>query len=257
MSSVLSEYPETLPAPMVGVVNLTERRNISAIGKIRNTRNVQRDRHGTRTVAFTFTPSQAAIFREWWVEWEQRGGGWFAANWPLPWQRGSNVFRFMDPPSWQLIGGGINGEGYWSVRATVEIRGRGMLPTVEVMYLTSTPYPAYAVDEFGVSPTRIGKIKSVEQIDGVSLNINISAASAGGTFTSSITIPAESMQVSCNISNASATGTIFDSVSVPPEALNIGVAISNASAATSLIVYNRYAAEGVSIQPGISSITAG
>lgn len=168
MSSVLSEYPETLPAPMVGVVTLTERRKISTIGKIRNTRNVQRDRHGTRTVSFVYTPAQAAIFREWWKEWEQLGGGWFAANWPLPWQRGSNVFRFIDPPDWQLIGGGLDGRGYYSVRATVEIRGRGMLPTVEVLYLTSTPYPVVSTDalqtrglNFKDSPTIQGYLEAV------------------------------------------------------------------------------------------------
>ena len=141
MSSVLVEYPEGLPAPSTGEVRPTERRTISAVGQVKNFRAKQRDRHGTRSYAFTFTPTQAAIFREWWAEWLQRGGGWFAANWPLPWSRGPNVFRFVDPPQWQLIGGQINGHGYWRVSGICEIRGRGMLPTVEVMYLTSKPYP--------------------------------------------------------------------------------------------------------------------
>lgn len=150
MSSVLVEYPEGLPAPTTGEVRPTERRTVSSVGQMRNTRAIQRDRHGTRTVAFTFTPEQAAIFREWWVEWLQLGGGWFAANWPLPWSRGPNVFRFTDPPQWQLIGGRLDGQGYWQVRATCEIRGRGMLPTAEVMYLTSTPYPIVSIDSIFV-----------------------------------------------------------------------------------------------------------
>jgi len=185
MSSVLSEYPETLPAPMVGVVTPTERRKISTIGTIKNTRNVQRDRHGTRTVAFVFTPPQAAVFREWWVEWEQLGGGWFAANWPLPWQRGSNVFRFIDPPAWQLVGGGLDGQGYWSVRATVEIRGRGMLPTVEVLYLTSTPYPVIFSDQLDAGPVYGISIDSREPptanfgID----NLNLGSANVSRIFT--------------------------------------------------------------------------
>lgn len=150
MSSVLSEYPETLPAPMVGVVTPTERRKVGSIGGVQSFRTVQRDRHGTRTYAFTFTKEQAAIFREWWVEWEQHGGGWFAANWPLPWSRGPNVFRFKNPPEWSLIGGGIDGQGYWRVSGSVEIRGRGMLPTVEVMYLTSTPYPVISIENMEI-----------------------------------------------------------------------------------------------------------
>lgn len=150
MSSVLVEYPEGLPAPTVGEVKPTERRAVSSVGQMRNFRSIQRDRHGTRTVAFTFTPEQAAIFREWWVEWLQLGGGWFAANWPLPWSRGPNVFRFKDPPQWSLIGGRLDGQGYWQVKANCEIRGRGMLPTAEVMYLTSTPYPVFFNDAIGL-----------------------------------------------------------------------------------------------------------
>ena len=146
MSSVLVEYPEGLPAPTVGEVRASERRAVSTVGQLRNVRTLQRDRHGTRSVAFTFTPAQAAIFREWWVEWLQLGGGWFAANWALPWGRGPHVFRFTDPPQWQLIGGRLDGQGYWQVRAMCEIRGRGMLPTVEVMYLTSTLYPMTTLD---------------------------------------------------------------------------------------------------------------
>ena len=141
MSSVVVEYPEGLPAPTTGSVTITERRKGSTIGGRKNFRTFQRDRHGQRTIAFTFTPMQAAIFREWWAEWLQCGGGWFAAEWPLPWTRGPSVFRFQDPPQWALIGGTPTGQGYWRVTATVEIRGRGMLPEMEVMYLTSTPYP--------------------------------------------------------------------------------------------------------------------
>lgn len=151
MSSVLSEYPETLPAPMVGVVTPTERRKVGSIGGVQSFRTVQRDRHGARTYAFTFTKEQAAIFRDWWAEWEQRGGGWFAANWPLPWSRGPNVFRFKNPPEWSLIGGGIDGQGYWRASGSLEIRGRGMLPTVDVMYLTSTPYPLTPLEMASIS----------------------------------------------------------------------------------------------------------
>jgi hypothetical protein len=157
MSSVLSEYPETLPAPMVGVVVPTERRKISSLHGLQNFRTVQRDRHGTRTYAFTYTREQAAIFREWWAEWEQLGGGWFAANWPLPWSRGPNVFRFKGTPAWSMIGGGNNGQGYWRVSGTVEIRGRGMLPTVEVLYLTSTTYPLFSKDDISTKTHAIAR----------------------------------------------------------------------------------------------------
>lgn len=187
MSSVLSEYPETLPAPMVGVVTPTERRKVGSIAGVQSFRTVQRDRHGTRTYAFTFTKEQAAIFREWWVEWEQRGGGWFAANWPLPWSRGPNVFRFKNPPEWALIGGGIDGQGYWHVSGLLEIRGRGMLPTVEVIYLTSTPYPVIFSDQLDIGPVYGISIDIREPptanfgIDNLNLgNANVSRIFTGG-----------------------------------------------------------------------------
>lgn len=136
-------YPDTLPHPEVGQFTPRERRAINR----EFMRPISRDRAGTRSVAFTFTPVQAREFREWYQEWVTMGGGMFAAPWPMPWGRGPHVFRFVEPPTWQLIGGGIDGQGYWRVTADVELRGRGELPELEVFTVTSKPYPVDLSDE--------------------------------------------------------------------------------------------------------------
>lgn len=245
MSSVLSEYPETLPAPMVGVVVPTERRKISSLHGVQNFRTVQRDRHGTRTYAFTYTREQAAIFREWWAEWEQLGGGWFAANWPLPWSRGPNVFRFKGPPSWSMIPGGNKGQGYWRVSGTVEIRGRGMLPTVEVMYLTSTLYPVFFEDSLDLPIYLSASARnSLYQIDpdsielaitaqfgtrnlqkeyafSESINISVAADITARIPQSSVVIPTEGL--SLGISAAISAKTVIITHIVPPESLSLDI----------------------------------
>ena len=140
-------YPDTLPHPEVGQFTPRERRAINR----EFMRPISRDRAGTRSVAFTFTPVQAREFREWYQEWVTMGGGMFAAPWPMPWGRGPHVFRFVEPPTWQLIGGGIDGQGYWRVTADVELRGRGEMPTLEVFTVTSQTYPVEMEDEVAMA----------------------------------------------------------------------------------------------------------
>lgn len=245
MSSVLSEYPETLPAPMVGVVTPTERRKVGSIGGVQSFRTVQRDRHGSRTYAFTFTKEQAAIFREWWVEWEQRGGGWFAANWPLPWSRGPNVFRFKNPPEWSLIGGGIDGQGYWRVSGSVEIRGRGMLPTVEVMYLTSTPYPIVSEDSIDIGSIAESRLGIPLQIDSADLNSDASIIIRDiyrqTSFSDAVSIDS-SIQISARIP--------LNSISAGTEGISINSEIQINS--RSLVIVHAIAPEAISIDSGVN-----
>lgn len=246
MSSVLSEYPEGLPAPSTGEVRPTERRKISGVGQIKNFRTVQRDRHGTRSYTFTFTPEQAAIFREWWVEWQQRGGGWFAANWVLPWGRGPHVFRFVDPPKWALIGGTITGQGYWRVSGQVEIRGRGMLPTVEVMYLTSTPYPLYSLDIVDAAVSADNKAReSMHVMAPDSLGNWVSAEFTARNLHRELTY-AESLQIGI-VANITAR-TPFNKIDIPPETLDI--AISANIIARVVIITHVIKPEAVSISIG-------
>lgn len=142
-------YPDTLPHPEVGQFTPRERRAINR----EFMRPISRDRAGIRSVAFTFTPAQAREFREWYQEWVTMGGGMFAALWPMPWGRGPHVFRFVEPPQWQLIGGGIDGQGYWRVTADVELRGRGEMPELEVFVITSKPYPYFFADAVRGAPS--------------------------------------------------------------------------------------------------------
>ena len=137
-------YPDTLPHPQVGQFTPRERRAINR----EVMRPISRDRAGVRSVAFIFTPDQASEFRRWYEEWLSMGGGFFAAPWPMPWGRGPHVFRFVEPPSWQLVGGALNGQGYWRVTADVELRGRGEMPELEVLVITSKLYP---IETMGVA----------------------------------------------------------------------------------------------------------
>jgi len=255
MSSVLSEYPESLPAPMVGVVSPTERRKVGSIGGVQSFRTVQRDRHGTRTYAFTFTKEQAAIFREWWVEWEQRGGGWFAANWPLPWSRGPNVFRFKATPEWTLIGGGIDGQGYWRVNGSLEIRGRGMLPTVEVMYLTSTPYPIEFRDGLQAQAIKAKLDPSYNgEKDGLGTSLEVSSAYARNVI-QTFSIPAEGVETNVEVLEASSR-RIIQTYSIPHEGVLTSLAVFSASAKNVVITYRNYKPEGVLTSLAVLSASA-
>lgn len=256
MSSVLSEYPGTLPAPMVGVATPTERRKVGSIGGVQSFRTVQRDRHGTRTYAFTFTKEQAAIFRDWWAEWEQRGGGWFAANWPLPWSRGPNVFRFKNPPEWSMIGGGIDGQGYWRVSGSVEIRGRGMLPTVEVMYLTSTPYPIVSIDSIGVNANRVWESPSIQDyMDGMSFSAGIISIDARDIY-QQYSMQPEALSLSASILSIYSETTSYRTYSIKPEGLSVSSGVLEITASEVLIVYRNNRPEGISLAANITSIAS-
>lgn len=258
MSSVLSEYPETLPAPMVGVVTPTERRKVGSIGGVQSFRTVQRDRHGTRTYAFIFTKEQAAIFRDWWAEWEQRGGGWFAANWPLPWSRGPNVFRFKNPPEWSLIGGGIDGQGYWRVSGSVEIRGRGMLPTVEVMYLTSTPYPIVSIDALYARGQDVVPQPSYGGIiDYLSLQASITGGRASNGYVNYLNYIPDNLSLSASVLSGAANQTIYSNYQYQPtENVTIFGKVLGGSATLAVITYRNYPVENLKISAEILNITA-
>lgn len=243
MSSVLVEYPEGLPAPSVGEVKPTERRTISSVGQIRNTRTIQRDRHGTRTVAFTFTPAQAAIFREWWVEWLQLGGGWFSANWPLPWSRGPNVFRFTDPPQWNLIGGRLDGQGYWQVKGTCEIRGRGMLPTAEVMYLTSTPYPIEVIEGMGLAAGNVRELPTLGYVEAFGLGASVITATAWNGF-QKINLKPEGFDLYARVISASSIETIYSKITLKPEGFELSAKVISANSYIGLVTYGNYPKEG-------------
>lgn len=256
MSSVLSEYPETLPAPMVGVVTPTERRKVGSIGGVQSFRTVQRDRNGSRTYAFTFTKEQSAIFREWWSEWEQRGGGWFAANWPLPWSRGPNVFRFKSAPEWTLIGGGIDGKGYWRVSGSVEIRGRGMLPTVEVLYLTSTPYPIISTDGIGVNGVDINDSPSIQgYIEAIGFDSYISSMDARDIYQHYEMGP-EGLGVNGSITSVYSEATSFRILEIAPESVSLSGSITGISARVALITYSNYIPEAITVPSSILSISS-
>lgn len=155
------KYPDTLPAPLSGKITPTDRRLISEVPGRPNFRTFQRDHHGTLDVSFIYTPRETEVFRFWWANWLARGAGFFAADWPLLHSRKDNVFRFTKPPAYELMGGALNGQGYYRVSAVVEIRGRGMLPTLELHSVSSRPYPVEELDVMDVGTPELFRLPPV------------------------------------------------------------------------------------------------
>jgi hypothetical protein len=125
-------YPDSLPCPRSATLQWTERRALSDLPGVRQSRVVSRDRHGMQALEFILQSEQQVAD---WVEWGNMmlgdWGHWFAAEWPQP-QGGIGVRRFVGTPSYPaylpLVG--------WRVQADVEMRGRGELPMIVVSNCT-------------------------------------------------------------------------------------------------------------------------
>ena len=231
MTSAVVEYPESLPAPMGGKITPAERRLISSVAGRPNYRSAQRDYLGTREVSVIYTPAQAAIFREWWAKWLSRGAGWFVADWPLLPQRIGNVFRFTKPPTWALEGGTINGQGYWRVSATVEIRGRGMLPELPVYFVSSKLYPVLEIEYIDLGTGKIWPEPSYYWSESVGLGAAVIAGSS--------------------------VQTIYTTYNMEPEGVNLSAGVTaGSSVSVPSIKYNNYEPEGVDLSASISTATA-
>ena len=116
-------YPIKLPHPQVAQLKSDERLLRADNSADFTTRPVQRDRLAVQQVMFTFTFSEAAVFRIWWKDDLTYGAAWFSSGWPHPSGVQDAVRRFVGMPRWSLLA------NYgWQVSATLEVRGQGMLP---------------------------------------------------------------------------------------------------------------------------------
>jgi hypothetical protein len=125
-------YPTTLPGPSLSVVTPSERRLLSDVtGGPQQARGLQRDYLGIQEVEWSLlSATDAAAFDTWWKKVITYGGAWFASTWPAPQGWTSVVRRFIGSPIWTHLPG-----GFWSVRARVQVRGRGMPPWNYVVLL--------------------------------------------------------------------------------------------------------------------------
>lgn len=253
---MIVEYPRNLPPPLSGSsISPTERRRISNIQGPSNYRTVQRDYGGTKRASFIFTPAQAEAFRMWWEGRVAYGGGWFAANWPLLNSRVDNVFRFVAPPEWSLAGGGIDGLGHWRVNCEFEIRGRGELPELELLSVTSRPYPIYYADSLKVYATA-KLLNDLLYYDNVSVSGTITAFTGTQTIYSSYAIAPEALEVSGDITAFTGAQTIYGSYVIPAEALEVSGTIAALSAFKQLIVYDKYPPEALEVSGTITALTS-
>lgn len=252
---MIVEYPLTLPPPLSGSsVSPTERRKISNIPGPANYRTVQRDYGGTKTVSFVFTPEQSEEFRFWWEDVLEYGGGWFAANWPLLQSRTNNVFKFISPPVWSLVGGGIDGLGYWRVSAELEIRGRGELPELQALILTSWPYPVYYQDDLEAGGTaRLSN--TIDYFEAIATAADITSLEVIETKYTTLLLPSEDLSASATVTTLTFTGTVFRTLVLPAEAVNAAGNITAFSGWIGLIVYDRYPPEALNASATITNLT--
>lgn len=121
----MSTWPATLPAPQALPTQAAERRRLSEVRGPLSARNVQRDYAATQQLQFTFTATEAAIYKAWRDIDLQLGGAWFNATWPLPRGTAAAVRRLLPGTERRTyLGGGI-----WRVQVACAVRGRG-LPVV-------------------------------------------------------------------------------------------------------------------------------
>ena len=253
---MLIEYPAKLPAPLSGRISPTERRFISEVPGRPNYRTRQRDYHGTKDIDFIFTPDEAETFRYWWAKWLARGAVWFVADWPLLPQRMRNVYRFTKPPTWALEGGAINGQGYWRVSATVEIRGRGMLPELPVYSVSSKLYPILEIESITTSLDRIWPEPNYYFREGVTIGASVIAGSGTQITYETYNAGAEQVHVSAKVIAASATQITYETYNAGSEQVHVSAkVIAGSSVSVPIIKYDNYPPEGVNVAMAIVAFT--
>lgn len=122
MASVI--YPTALPNPGGSSETSAERRRISDLpGGRKQFAGLQTDYLATQTLTWFLSDAESFIFHDWWKVTLIYGGAWFSATWPSPTGWVDVVRRFMKDPTWTN-----QGNGYWSVTAEMQVRGRGLVP---------------------------------------------------------------------------------------------------------------------------------
>ena len=117
-----TDYPIGLPVPQTETVTPFDRAQLSNQDRPREARALSTDRLAVvRATWPPLSPTDAAIFQEWWKVQIYQGGAWFNATWPLPQGSVPAVFRFIEQPRWRFVPG-----GRWRIEGVLEQRGRGL-----------------------------------------------------------------------------------------------------------------------------------
>lgn len=246
-----SRYPDSLPCPTAAPMRPTERRRITELPGQKTYRAFQRDFHGTQDVEFMLNAAQADVFASWWRDTLRRGGGWFAADWPLLFGRTGNVYRFVTTPAWTFI---IDGRaGMHRVSAQVEIRGIGELPAVrDLVILTTPPYPIQFTDELAIDFAA----RKIDFIYWPTDSADIGFTAIGAVLRAPlITYPAppEPMDIGFTALGAVLRAPLV-TYSVPPEPLDVGFSSVSGTLRVALIRYQNWPAEPLDV--GFTAIGA-
>lgn len=122
-------YPSNLPCPLSTSLQRSERRLLSTLAGARQSRVASRDKISTRQITFLLqSPQQCSDWLLWGNDTLSNWAAWFSATWPTP-EGGTTVQRFIGVPSYPQFQPSFNG---WQVQATLQVRGRGVLPDAPV-----------------------------------------------------------------------------------------------------------------------------
>lgn len=113
-------YPRELPCPVSAPEQSSERRALSEIPGVRDSKAKWRERHGFRPLEFFLTFEQVTV----WINWVEntliQGGAWFAAEHWRSAIGGVGVYRFTEPPSYPVFRPKVG----WHIQANVEFIAR-------------------------------------------------------------------------------------------------------------------------------------
>ena len=113
-----------LPYPWEATVTALERRIISDLPGLRQTRGIQRDRSETQQLKFVFYgPDEVKSFYDWVKIDLLEGGRWFTSDWPHP-SGFAKLRRFSHVPTYPSM----MGDNVWVVSCVCEIRGVSIYP---------------------------------------------------------------------------------------------------------------------------------
>lgn len=241
-------YPPELPGPTSAPLTPTERRLRSEIPGPMQLRGVQRDFHGVQRLQFVFTADQARKFREWWEIDLYRGGMWFSADWPLPWARKGNVYRFRSAPSWEFIPGGPRGRGVRRLSIEVEVRGRGVPPLdYSLLIVTSQPYPLLLNDAVDISSTGLGG--SLPEVVFPTDQVDMDVAFIGGELRTplhTLSIAVDDLDLDVAMLGGELRQPLV-SLGAPVESLDLGAQMLSGSLRVALVQYVNYPAESIDL----------
>lgn len=248
-------YPEDLPIPRA--FRLTPTQQVlgtdADAGPIAYRRR-SRQPGATATIEFRYLRDEYSRYVEWFKSDLKYGHKWFWINLPGPNGIKLQIIRFMDKPKAVL-----EGHRFWTVTAQIEIRDR-LVPSEEVMLLTSSPYPYMSADSTDISADfdrawcvnldNIGKVDLVCDFESCSLVVVVAYIDYD--------MQVESIDIAVDFESGTVTvTTTYESYSAQPEAVDISVDFESGllTVTTTYVTYSNWIPEIIDLSMDFESGT--